>query len=102
MVCFVQTFCFVDTNPDVNNALHIIWDMVLKVVPVAYPMDLHVQCHMQLIVEFYNMPGEPEDDDELQNINILERGGSRDIVAPNVPSNPMSQSLKLRKVNIGT
>ena len=70
--CFSQTFCFVDTNPDVNNALQIIWDVVLNVVLVAYPMDPHVQCHMQSIMECYNMSGEPEDDDELRNINILE------------------------------
>ena len=45
-VYFVQTFHFADANPDVNNALQIIWDVVLKVVPVAYTMDPHARCHM--------------------------------------------------------
>ena len=40
-VCFAQTFRFSYANPNVNNALHIIWDVVLKVVPVAYPVDPH-------------------------------------------------------------
>ena len=43
---------------------------------------------------------EPKDDDELQNINILETQGSRDFTAPDVPTNPMSQPLKIWKVNI--
>ena len=53
-------------------------------------------------MECYNMSGELEDDDELQNINILETEGSRDIVAPYVPTDPMSQPLNIIKVNIGT
>ena len=48
------------------------------------------------------MSGEPEDDDELHNINILETKGSSDVAAPDVPTDPMSQPLKIRKVNIGT
>ena len=47
------------------------------------------------------MSSEPEDDDELWNINMLETKGSRDVVAPDVPTDPMSQPLKIRKVNIG-
>ena len=47
------------------------------------------------------MSSEPEDD-EIQNINILETEGSRDVAAPDVPTNPMSQSLKIIMVNIGT
>ena len=75
--------------------------MVLKNVPVAYVVDPHVHSHMQPIMECYNVSGEPEDVDELQNINILEAEGSRD-VAPNIPTDTMSQPLKIRKVNIGT
>ena len=48
------------------------------------------------------MFGKPEDDDELRNINILKTEGSRDIAAPYVPTDPMSQPLKIRKVKIGT
>ena len=101
-IFFVHTFSFTDANSDINNALQIIRDVVLKVVPVAYPVDPHGQCHMQLIMECYNISCEPEDDDELQNINILETEGSRDVAAPDVPTDPMSQSLNIRKVNIGT
>ena len=64
-VFFVHTFSFANANPDVNNALHIIRDMVLKVVPVAYPVDPHAHCHMQSMMECYNVSGKLEDDDEL-------------------------------------
>ena len=57
MVFFAQTFSFSYANPDVNNALKIIWDVVLKVVPFAYPMDPHAHCHMQLMMECYNVSG---------------------------------------------
>ena len=48
------------------------------------------------------MYGEPKYDDELRNIKILKTEGSRDVAAPDVPIDPMSQPLKIRKVNIGT
>ena len=38
----------------------------------------------------------------MQNVNILESEGSHDIAAPDIPNDPMSQPLKIRKVNIGT
>ena len=66
IVCFAHTFCFTNANPDVHNALQIIWDVVLKVVSVAYPVDPHAHCHMQSMMECHNMYGEPEDDDELK------------------------------------
>ena len=47
-------------------------------------------------MECYNVSGELEDDDDLQNINILETEGSRDVAAPDI------QPLKIKKVNIGT
>ena len=53
-------------------------------------------------MECYNVSGDLEDDDELQNINIPETEGSRDVAAPDVPTDPMSQPLNIRKVNIGT
>ena len=37
MVFFAHTFSFVDVNLDVHNALQIIQDVVLEIVPVAYP-----------------------------------------------------------------
>ena len=101
MVFFAQTFHFSYANLDVNNSLHIIWDVVLKLVPVAYPVDPHVQCHMKSMMECYNVSGEPEDDDEIWNINILEMKGSRDVAIPDVRTDPMNQPLKIRKVNIG-
>ena len=99
---FAQTFSFTDTNLDVKNTLHIIRDVVLKVVPVAYPVNPHAHCHLQSMMECYNVSGEPQDDDELWNINIPEIEGSRDVAMPDVPTGPMSHSLKIRKVNIGT
>ena len=70
IVFFSHNFCFVDANLDVHNALQLIRDMVLKVFRVAYPVDPHVHCHMQSMMECYNVSGRPEDDDELRNINI--------------------------------
>ena len=64
--------------------------MVLKVVPVAYPGNPHVHFHMQLMMECCNVSGRPKDDDELQNINILEIEGSRDVIAPDIPLDPMN------------
>ena len=71
-VFFSHTFYFAYTNPDVHNALQLIHDVVLNIVPVAYPMDPYAHCHMQSMMEFYNVSGGPEDDDELHNINIPE------------------------------
>ena len=101
-IFFAHTFGFADANAEVSNALHIIWDVVLKVALVAYPMDPHVHCHMQSMMECYNISGEPEDDDELHNINILETKGSWDLTAPNLPTDPMTQPLNIKKVNNGT
>ena len=101
MVCFSHTFSFVATNPNVHNALQIIQVVVFKVFPVTYPMDPHAHCHMQSMMECYNIYVEPEDDDELSNITILETKGSHDVAAPDVLTDPMNQPLKSRKVNIG-
>ena len=57
---------------------------------------------MKLMMEYYNMSGEPKDDDELWNINILETEGSQDVTTPDVSTDPMTQPLKIKKVNIGT
>ena len=40
-VCFDHTFSFTDTNLDVQNALQINRDVVLKFVLIAYPIDPH-------------------------------------------------------------
>ena len=101
-IFFAHTFSFADAYHNVHNELQIIWDVVLKLVSVTYPMDPHVHCHMQSMMEWYNRSGEPEDDDELWNINIPETEGSRDVVALDIAIDPMSQPLKIRKVNIGT
>ena len=51
---------------------------------------------------WYNLSSEPEDDDDMQNVNILESEGSWNVTALDIPTDPMSQSLKIRKVNIRT
>ena len=65
-------------------------------------MDTHAHCHMKSIMECYNLFGELEGDDELQNINISETKGNHDVAAPDVPTDPMTQPLNIKKVNIGT
>ena len=83
-------FSFQDANPEVHNALQIIHDVVLKVIPLAYPIDPHVHCSMQSMMTCYNIYGEPKDDDELWNVNILESEGSHDVIAPDIPMDLMS------------
>ena len=38
----------------------------------------------------YNLLGEPEDDDELSNVNIPESEGSRDVTALDILTDSMS------------
>ena len=64
-------------------------------------MDPHAHCHMQSMIECYNLSRELDYDD-LQNINIPETEGSQDVAALDVPTYPMNQPLNMRKVNIGT
>ena len=99
-VYFTHTFSFVDANLYVHNALQIIHGIVLKVVSVAYPMDLHAHCQMQSLMEFYNVTGRPEDGDDPQSINILETEGIWDVAPPDVSTDQMNNQLKIRKVNI--
>ena len=101
-VSFAHKFDFVDVNTKVNNVLQIIWDVFLKFFLVAYPGDPHAHCLMQSMMECYNLSGESKDDDELCNINIQETEGSQDVTALVVPIDPMTQPLKIKKVNIGT
>ena len=39
LVCFSHTFIFADVDHVVHNAPHHIHDVILKVVPFAYPVD---------------------------------------------------------------
>ena len=85
-----HTFTFRDAHPEVHNALQLIRDVVLKVVPATCPIDPHAQCHMQSLMACYNISSEPEDDDDMRNVNIPESEGSRNVAAPDIPTNPMS------------
>ena len=58
-------FSFQDVNPEVCNALQIIHDVVLKLTSVTYPIDPHAHWLLQSMMTYYNLFGEPEDDDEL-------------------------------------
>ena len=100
-VLFVHTFVFADANAEVNNSLQIIQDVILKVFPVAYPMNPHAHYHIQSMMECYKIFDNLEDDDELHNIKIPETEGIQDVTAPYVPTDPMTQPLKIKKVNIG-
>ena len=100
-IFFAEMFSFQDANPEVCNALHIIRNVVLKFIPVTYPVDPHAHCSIQSMMTCYNLSGEPEDDDELWNVNILESEGTCDVAALDISTNSMSQPLRIRKVNIG-
>ena len=86
----------------VCNALEIICDVILKVTPVAYLVDPHAHFSIQSMMAYYNLSREPEDDDELQNVNIPEFEGIYDVAAPDIPTDLMSQLLRIQKVNIGS
>ena len=87
----MHTFGFAYTNVEVKNALQIIRDVVLKVIPIAYLVDPHAHFHIQSMMECYNLFGEPQDDDELRNINIPKTKGNQDVIAPDVSMDPMIQ-----------
>ena len=57
---------------------------------------------MQSMMECYNLSRKPEDDDELHNNNIPETKGIQDVAAPDVSTDPMTQPLNIKKLNIGT
>ena len=94
-VCFVQTFSFQDINPEVCNALQIIRDIILKVTPIAYPVDPHVHCSIQSMMAYYNLSGEPEDDDELRNVNIPESEGIHGVPSLDILMELMNQLLRI-------
>ena len=100
-VFFVQTFSFQDENPEVCNALHIIRDVVLKFIPVAYPVDPHANCSIQSMMMCYNLSMEPEDDEDMHNVNILEYEGSRSFIVLDIPTKLMNQPLRIKKFDIG-
>ena len=64
MICFTHNFSFTNTNPVIHNALQNIRDVVMNVVPVAYPLDPHEICPMQLMMECYNVTRGPYDGDD--------------------------------------
>ena len=57
---------------------------------------------MQSMMECHNVTWGPNDGDEPRDINILESKGSQNIAATDIPKDKIHQSLKIRKVNIGT
>ena len=71
------------------------YDIVLKVIPIAYSVDPHAHYSIQSMMTCYNLSGEPEDDDELRNVNILESEASRDVTAPDISMDSMSQPLRI-------
>ena len=64
-------------------------------------MDPHAQCHIPSLMACYNISRESKDDDDMRNANIIESEGSHNVVALDIPTDSMSQSLKIQKFNIG-
>ena len=98
---FSHTFKFLNDNPIIHSALHEIHAKVLEIVLVELPMESQKIPITHLMSECCNVTGGLDDDDDLWNINIPEMEGSWDVLAPDVPMDPMNQPLKIRKVNIG-
>ena len=95
-------FNFQDADDKVCNALHLIYDIVLKVTPVTYLIDPHANCSIQSMMMCYNFFEDPEDDDELHNVNISESEGIHGVAAPDIQMDSMNQPLHIKKVDIGT
>ena len=53
------------------------------------------------MVECYNFSREPDDEDDLRVLYVLESEGSHNIETPKIPFNKFKQPLKIKKVNIG-
>ena len=86
----------------IHSALQHIHDVVLEVVPIAYPTELHEVHMMHSMMECYNVRGGPNDGYDPRNINIPESKGSQNIAASKMPTDKINQPLKIQKVNIGT
>ena len=84
-----------DVDPDIHSALQDICDVVLEVVPVAYPMESHEVPMMQSMMECYNVTGGLDDGDNPRNINIPESEGIRNITAPEMSIDKVHQPLKI-------
>ena len=54
------------------------------------------------MTECYNVTKEPDNKDDVRNINVTESEGSQDIVALDISIEKIQQPLNIRKVNIGT
>ena len=96
-ICFSHTFSFVYADTVIHSVLQHICDVVLKIVLVAYPIDLHEAPMMQC----YNVTEGPNDGDDPRNINIIESEGSWDIAALEMSTDKVHQPLNIQKVNIG-
>ena len=56
----------------------------------------------QMMMDYYNMLGELDDEDDLRVIYIPESEGSCDVEVPKIPFNKFKQSGKIKKFNIRT
>ena len=101
-MCFSHTFSFEDVDPTIHSALQHICNVFMKVLPFTYPVDLHQTDIMQSMMECYNATGGPDDGDDPWNFNIPEIEGIKNVTTPKISTDQMNQTLKIRKVNIGT
>ena len=56
----------------------------------------------QMMMDYYNMLGELDDEDDLRVIYIPESEGICDVEVPKIPFNKFKQSGKIKKFNIRT
>ena len=70
MICFSHTFSFVDDDLVIHSALQHIRDVILDIIPVAFPKESHEVPLMQSMMECYNVIRGPDDGDDPRNINI--------------------------------
>ena len=56
---------------------------------------------LQMMMEFYNVSGECDEEDDMRAVDNIESKGSRNIEPLDMPNNKFKQPLTIKKVNIG-
>ena len=98
---FTQTFEFTSEHPTVDVSLQVIKENIFEEILVV-DTDFH-QCSMTIhnLMQFYNLTGEPDDDEPLE-INIPESEGMSAVEGVVMYSDQFLRPLKIKKVNIGS
>jgi hypothetical protein len=99
---FVTTFLFEIHYPTVDQTLHTVRHKVFEEAP-SLPLEQEEDewiTPLQKLQGCYNINA--DEDDDPRKVNIIETKGQRDVEGPGVEIPFIGQSIKIKKVNIGT